>query len=134
MTPIDGVLAPDECRRIEALERALLDPAVRADRERVDALLAEDFLEIGASGAVFGKQVVLDALPAERGIVFAAFAMQVRPVTLDVACVTYAATRTQGGDVRRSLRSSWWRREPDGRWRMVFHQGTPEAGPDTMGP
>ncbi len=127
-----GVVAPEECRRIELLERALLDSAVRADRERVDALLAEDFVEIGASGAVFGKAVVLEALPAEQGVVFEAHAMKARPITRDVVSVTYMATRRQGVDLRRSLRSSWWRREHDGGWRLVFHQGTPDTGLGTM--
>ena len=127
------MLTEEDCRHVESLERALLDPAVRTDRERIDALLADDFMEIGASGAVFGKRAALDAVPAERGAVgFEARSMRTRAITHDVACVTYAATRTQGGDVRHSLRSSWWRREPGGRWRMVFHQGTPDPGTGTM--
>lgn len=127
------MLTEEDCRRVESLECALLDPVVRADRARVDALLADDFMEIGASGAVFGKQAALDAVPAERGgVAFEARSMRTRAITHDVACVTYAATRTQGADVRLSLRSSWWRREPGGRWRMVFHQGTPDTGIGTM--
>ncbi|TYT25629.1 nuclear transport factor 2 family protein [Luteimonas viscosa] len=131
MSHLDA-LTEQECRQVEALERALLDPVVRADRSQVDALLAEDFMEIGASGAVFGKRAALDAVPAERGVSFEARSMRTRVVTQDVACVVYAATRTHGTDVRRSLRSSWWRREADGHWRMVFHQGTPDTGLGTM--
>ena len=35
---------------LEALERALHAPQVRADREQLAALLDEDFSEIGSSG------------------------------------------------------------------------------------
>lgn len=28
--------------------------------------------------------------------------------------------------------TSFWRRENDGRWRMVFHQGTPDTGAGTI--
>ncbi|MDH5834728.1 DUF4440 domain-containing protein [Luteimonas kalidii] len=128
------MLTEAECRQVEALERALLDPVVRADRERVDALLAEEFMEIGASGAVFGKRGALARVPDERGVAFSARSMRTRPVTDDVVCVTYRATRTQGADERHSLRSSWWRRSADGGWRMVFHQGTPDTGIGTMDP
>jgi len=117
---------------LEALERALLDPAIRADRGRLDSLIAGDFLEIGASGAVFGKAEVLARLPGESGIAFEAGPMRVQRIGADVARVVYAASRDADGDVRRSLRSSWWRREADGRWRMVFHQGTPDTGAGTI--
>ena len=118
--------------RLTGLERQLLDPRVRADRRQVDALLADDFLEIGASGAVFGKAAVLHALLEERGILFETGPMHVFAVDANVVRVNYVATRTAGGDVRRSLRSSWWRRHGDGEWRMVFHQGTPDTGIGTF--
>jgi hypothetical protein len=42
-----------------------------------------------------------------------------------VVLATYRSSRCGGdGDPRFSLRSSLWRREEDGSWRMVFHQGT----------
>lgn len=114
--------------QLEVLERALLDPCVRADRARVCDMLADDFLEVGASGAVFGKDAVLQALPQEQGVRFDADAMRVCLVTDAVARVNYVATRTAKDDVRRSPRTSLWRCEADGRWRMVFHQGTPDTG------
>lgn len=117
---------------LEALERALLDPAIRADRVRLDSLIADDFLEIGASGAVFGKAEVLAQLPGESGVALEALSMRVQRVGVDVARVLYIVSRDADGDVRRSLRSSWWRLEAEGRWCMVFHQGTPDSGAGTI--
>ncbi|MFL6585747.1 MAG: DUF4440 domain-containing protein [Luteimonas sp.] len=117
---------------LEALERALLDPAVRADRARLDGLIAEDFLEIGASGAVFGKADVLSRLPGETGVAYEALPMRVQRIGADIARVLYTVRRDADGDVRRSLRSSWWRLDADGCWRMVFHQGTPDTGAGTI--
>ena len=117
---------------LEALERALLDPAVRADRARLDGLIAEDFLEIGASGAVFGKDDVLARLPGESGVAYEALPMRVQRISADVARVLYTVRRDADGDVRGSLRSSWWRLDADGCWRMVFHQGTPDTGAGTI--
>lgn len=117
---------------LETLERALLDPAVCADRACFDNLIADDFLEIGASGAVFGTADVLAGLPGESGVAYEALPMRVQRIGADVARVLYAVRREADGEVRRSLRSSWWRLDADGCWRMVFHQGTPDTGAGTI--
>ena len=79
---------------LEALERGLLDPAVRADRARFDGLIAEDFLKIGASGAVFGKGDVLARLPGESGVACEAPPMRVQRIQcLCRACAVHRAPR-----------------------------------------
>ena len=125
-------VAPGLAAQLESLERELLDPRGRADRVRIDSLIADEFVEIGASGAVFGKAVVLQALPREQGVAFETGDMSVFAVVEGVVRINYRATRTAGDDVRHSLRSSWWRRDADGAWRMVFHQGTPDTGLGTF--
>lgn len=119
-------------RLLVELELALLQPQVRASRERLDALLCDDFREIAASGRVFGKDEVLRRLPQETGVGFEATGFDVRAIAPDVALVAYRAQRRSGGAHSRSVRSSLWRREA-GRWRMVFHQGTPLPGADNIG-
>lgn len=89
-------------------------------------------MEIGASGAAFGKSNVVTRLPDKWGVVFEVETMRVHRVSEDIVRLVYAAMRVTDGDTRRSLRSSWWRRETDGRWRMVFHQGTPDTGAGTI--
>ncbi len=49
--PADAALAAE----LEALERALHAPPVRADRERLAALPDQDFSEIGSSGQRYGR-------------------------------------------------------------------------------
>ena len=83
------------------------------------ALLADGFLEFGASGRSWDKASMRQAL---------AGAMPTPPVDLedfavevladDVALVTYRL-----GPPRPSNRSSVWVRR-DGRWQVRFHQGT----------
>ena len=111
---------------IMQLELDLLDPAVRADSVRLDALIADDFLEVGASGLSFGKAVVLARLPDENGVSFSASAMQAYILAPTVVLVTYAAERSQQGHTNRSLRSSVWVKSPGG-WQMRYHQGTTAA-------
>jgi ribonuclease HI len=112
-----------DIQEVERRERALLDPAVRRDPERVAALLAVEFLEFGGSGRVFSRADVV-AAAASQGL------------PIDEAEVSELAARTLAGDLvlltyrlvtprRTTLRSSLWRRDGDGAWRLLFHQGTP---------
>jgi hypothetical protein len=112
-------------------ECALLTAQVRASTTALDALLADDFFEIAATGASFGKNDVLARLPDETGVRFEADGMVERHLGEGVALVTYRAVVERDGVRQSSLRSSLWRREAAG-WRMLFHQGTPLPDGDTI--
>ncbi|WP_330969756.1 nuclear transport factor 2 family protein [Lysobacter sp. A3-1-A15] len=106
-------------------EQALLTDPVRASREALDELLADDFLEIASTGLSFGKAAVLDRLPQEAGShVFEAWGFTEHAVAEGIVLVTYRAAVARSGIRISSVRASLWRREASG-WRMVFHQGTP---------
>lgn len=109
------------------LERELLEPAVRADATRLDALLAAEFLEVGAGGRSFGKAEVLSRLPDEQGVSFSVGTTQAHALAADVALVTYSVKRSHLGQVAYSLRSSVWIKSADG-WQMRYHQGTSVPG------
>lgn len=116
---------------LQALETELHRPATRSDAARLDALLHEDFREIGRSGVAYTKADVLAQLPMEvspADIVSDRF--ELRRLGDAVALLTYrSAHRMEGGALDRlTLRSSIWERL--GRaWRMRFHQGTPASLP-----
>jgi hypothetical protein len=104
------------------LETRLLDPAVRASREAVQQLLAEDFVEFASSGEIFDRPAILEALAAEAKAgapprMLDDFRMQA--LSPDAVLVTYRS-ETRG---KRTLRSSIWKKI-GGRWQMLFHQGT----------
>ncbi|MFQ1625766.1 DUF4440 domain-containing protein [Lysobacter zhanggongensis] len=108
------------------LEYELLEPAVRSDVRRLDALIADDFVEVGAAGRPFGKAEVVDRLPGETGVAFRARAMQAHALAPSVVLVTYAAERSHQGHTTCSLRSSVWVKNAGG-WQMRYHQGTTAA-------
>ncbi len=102
-------------------------PGLGTTRAEADALMAADFMEIGASGRVYSREHVLRVVD-ERDRAGA-----VAPIEpCDVACRVLApglhqlTYRLVQGD-RTTWRSSLWRRTPgrglDG-WQVVFHQGT----------
>jgi Uncharacterized protein conserved in bacteria len=105
------------------LERELLDPAIRADSNRLSHLIADDFWEVGATGRSFGKADVLARLPHETGIDFLATAMEAHVLAPNVVLVTYTAERTHEGRATCSLRSSVWVSNGSV-WQMRYHQGT----------
>jgi hypothetical protein len=108
------------------LEERLLLREGRSSPETVSALLAAEFVEFGRSGSVFNRQSVIEALQKEEAVERMMSDFSVRRLAQGVALVTYRSTRRdpEGGKDVHSLRSSIWKLI-DGRWQMIFHQGTP---------
>jgi len=106
-------------------EQTLLDPIVRKDRAGIAELLAEDFVEIGASGRVWTRDETLDLLASEEFDPPVIEEFVCRQIVEDVALVTYCGVRTNAKTGERSitLRSSLWSKV-SGAWRLRFHQGT----------
>jgi hypothetical protein len=117
--------------QIRILEEELLKQSVRGSPEAVGQLLADDFIEFGRSGGVHRKDEVIGSLAAEGGgavKVRTASDFDLKPLADDVVLLTYRSLR-QGADGQElhTLRSSIWK-FIEGRWQMVFHQGTPTSG------
>jgi len=112
-----------------SLEESLLAPGIRESRQRLDELIADDFVEFGVSGRVSHKLDVLQAADRLPDIETPLADFAVEALSDSVALVTYSSvTRLADGGSRTALRSSIWVRSGD-RWRLRFHQGTPAATP-----
>jgi hypothetical protein len=119
--------SPAEVALLRGLEGDLPKPDVRRSAERVNYLLAGDFIEFGSSGRIFGKRGIIEALqqdtPDRPPISVHDFA--VRRLAPEVMLVTYRATCPDKRGSR--LRSSVWKLI-ERRWQMVFHRATPSMG------
>ncbi|MDQ0770520.1 ribonuclease HI [Pseudarthrobacter defluvii] len=107
---------------VEELERELLGPLVRGDIGRTAVLLHPDFMEIGSSGRVWTRDAMMMALeedPGERTDIEILGADRIGPGAVLLTYRNFARSGT-------TLRSSLWVLD-GGRWRLRFHQGTPEA-------
>ena len=109
-----------ETAAVVELERLLLRADIRADRHKVEDLLHEDFQEIGASGRVWDRETIVDALAATPEAPGTPEAFAPARLAEDVVLLTYRVSGEAG-----SLRSSLWVRDSASGWQLRFHQGTP---------
>jgi hypothetical protein len=119
---------------LKRLEGRLQLPSVRTSRHQLDLLLADEFVEFGSSGKIFNKRQVIAAMladPASRLPRYATLqSVKMTRLADDVALLTYRSSKSHPGAPRpvHAHRSSIWKRI-DGRWQLVFHQGTPLGVP-----
>jgi glyoxylase I family protein len=107
------------------LEQQLLQPSTRRDEVALRSLLAEDFREFGSSGRIYTRQQVINALAVESPHTVILSDPLCCQVAADIALLTYRSTGTNAHNVAsHALRTSLWVYR-DGRWQMIFHQGTP---------
>lgn len=104
---------------IQKLELSLLKTEIRCSKEKLETLIAEDFVEFGSSGCRYLKKDILDALPHEKFEVEEV--TDFKEVALGMEAVLLTYTITING--QRSFRSSIWKLNTD-QWQLIFHQGT----------
>ena len=105
------------------LETSLHKKQVRNSSDSTAALLADVFIEFGSSGRVWSKASIIESMRREeldQQITVEDFAA--RELAPDVVLVTYISKKDAGS----ALRSSIWKRL-DGKWQLIFHQGTRRA-------
>ena len=101
------------------LEQSLLTAAVRASSRTLDALLHQEWSEIGSSGRLLDRACTLaDLGPTDATLEV----IETARLADDVILLVWRARTPDRG----SLRSSIWVREA-GSWRQRFHQGTVET-------
>src|SRR4051812_11271777 len=96
---------------LKALEGELHPPGGRGDAARLDALLHEDFHEVGRSGVAYAKaDIVASLLTAAQHARVVADNFLVRRLAADVALLTYRSAHAlpDGTLHRHTLRSSIW--------------------------
>ena len=109
-----------ELTTVFALERELQTGKCRRDRARLEMLLADDFTEVGASGAVWDKSSILDMLGTEDFKEIEVLGLSGRVVGAENILVQWISRVSEV----RARRTSLWRHTVSG-WELVHHQGTP---------
>ena len=107
------------------LEQRLAQVGRKLSAEDVSSVIAEDFVEFGASGKIWSKAEIIAAMSEWAPIERTVENFSVRELSASVCLVTYKVVRvtTDRQASPFSLRSSIWR-YAGGRWQIIFHQGT----------
>jgi len=102
------------------LESALVDPEIRRSHTTIEGLLHPEFIELGSSGRVYDRQMIIEMMSGEvaAGVIIRDF--EVRSIAENTVLVTYRSIGQSGDEARRS---SLWVKSDD-QWRIHFHQGT----------
>lgn len=111
---------------LRALEESLWRSGTRFDRAHMEAVLADDFTEVGRSGRVWTRAQVLDMPAVELTVELPLPGFAVRLLVDGVALATYRSVvyTEDAGSPLVAHRSSLWVRAGS-RWRLAFHTGTP---------
>ena len=107
------------------LEKSLLTFDVRHSETELRKRIAPNFKEIGASGAYFGLENVLERLPTEQTWSAIVQDFEFTQHSEDICQLVFRAF-IKGDDTDEgtySLRSSLWQMI-NGEWKVIFHQGT----------
>lgn len=115
-------MTDEDVDRVLELERELQTNACRRNPDRLRAVLAPDFREIGASGRVWDREAMIDHLQTDDPDVLeiGVAALSGKRVASNLILVTWVSER----EGRRAWRTSLWRSAARG-WQLVHHQGTP---------
>lgn len=110
---------------IQQLEERLLQPDVRRSTQTLNDLLADEFIEFGSSGRTYDKQQILESLTNENLVPRTSKNFNTRILAPGIILATYHSTYWEpGAKPAHSRRCSIWKLV-NGRWQMIFHQGTP---------
>jgi hypothetical protein len=104
---------------LHSLEERLLHPDREADRNDLMTLLAADFKEFCTSGRIYNVTQLEQALQSSTPRAATMSHFYVTPLGKGAALATYHVTTA----TTTSHHSSIWV-EREGKWQMLFHQGT----------
>ncbi|MGH7767430.1 MAG: DUF4440 domain-containing protein [Candidatus Binatia bacterium] len=122
---MDPPMSSERDNLLFELEQRLAQVGRKLSAEDAASLIAEDFVEFGASGKVWSKAEIIAAIsqwsPVERIVED----FHVRELSASVCLVTYkvVGVTKDGQPSPFSRRSSIWRYSGE-KWQIIFHQGT----------
>jgi len=109
---------------LKALEVRVMTAAGAGRSHEIADLMADDFLEIGASGHKYSKSDVLEALPALPRRKFMLDDFQIRELAADIVLANYRSRAVAKDSIAWAHRTTVWVRR-GGEWQIIFHQATP---------
>ena len=120
---LDPMMSSERDDMLFELEQRLAQVGKRLSAKEASSLIAEDFVEFGASGKVWSKAQIVAAMSEWSPIERIVENFRVRELSASVCLVTYKVIGVDRQPCPFSLRRSIWRNN-GGTWQIVFHHGT----------
>jgi hypothetical protein len=108
---------------LPAVEQALWRAATAHDHAHMARTMAEDFIEFGRFVAFYTRETMLAAPNAAQDVQAVLHDIALRPLSADLALVSYVSEVRYPSGTEWSNRSSMWDRSSGAR-QVRFHQGT----------
>lgn len=109
------------------LEKELLKPEIRKSVEKTSELLSDGFMEFCSSGCIYhySEEQAIDIGTNLQEIDWEITDFAINQLSDDCLLATYRLIKHSESNENKkySLRSSIWKCF-DGKWKMIFHQGT----------
>lgn len=107
------------------LELSLVNQDNRSSAEKLNELLADDFIEYGSSGSIYNKEITISSLTSAPSPTYTIYDFEIVQLSDTCAQTRFKTDRINlDGTKLTSLRSSIWKKT-NSKWQMFFHQGTP---------
>lgn len=110
---------------ILSCEKQLFRSEERKEAGVIENLIGEEFVEFGESGRKYNKEDTVKAVIEPSGLKINIENYNLLELSDKAVLATYTAVKTSPDEKgsSRSFRSSVWKLN-DGKWQIVFHQGT----------
>lgn len=113
--------------RILQLEKELLKSEVRKSSQKINEILSDDFIEFCSSGNIYlyKNGDIFQEKDDELENNWRILDFEIKELSDDCLLALYKVIKLNEKDEnkRSSIRSSIWKLH-DGKWKMIFHQGT----------
>lgn len=110
-------------RELVSKEEALLENNIRNDPKRIAEIIDADCIEITASGRQNSYRPGESFENLDGALYIDSHSVRMRDLSEDCKLLLYIGVRVVRNNRIKSYHSSVWK-EVDGKWKIVFHQGT----------
>lgn len=118
----------DLLAELTSLERELHHAGLICTEQRLQQLLHADFYEVGRSGRIYTREIVLRFLATQtEPLAASSDAFALKQLSSNSILLTYRSMHpSRDGKSEYAYRCSvWMRAQVD--WQLIYHQGTPAA-------
>jgi hypothetical protein len=115
----------DKVELINALELSFFDFGVRHSIDKLNELIADNFVEYGRSGKVLNKKDIISLLLNTEPPAAKLENFKIKNLSDDFLLVNYISIINKKDKLaEKTLRTSIWKLYGE-KWKVIFHQGTP---------